>query len=184
MFTGLNDVLDCFDGRCGSDRGSLDPDSTDISGDETDGSWRVRRYMTRKQYCLKRSHAEVELTSLIVTGLLARKKKKKYCHSPLSLWAMSTRTQKTLSKEGDTVDPKLPVLAKDSALISALECGGPYDLVERLWAQFRHTAGRIDVEVSWNRNEVLVCICYLAFFDSALLNFCFVFFDCFSMWSL
>ena len=53
-------------------------------------------------------------------------------------------------------DPKLPVLAKVSSLVSALQLGGPYELVERLWGQFRRTARQIDVDVQWNRDEVLV----------------------------
>ena len=53
-------------------------------------------------------------------------------------------------------DPQLPVLAKVSSLVDVLQLGGSYELVERLWERFVLTASRVNVSVSWSRNEVLV----------------------------
>ena len=53
-------------------------------------------------------------------------------------------------------DPQLPVLAKVSSLVDVLQLGGSYELVERLWERFVLTASRVNVSVTWSRNEVLV----------------------------
>ena len=53
-------------------------------------------------------------------------------------------------------DPQLPVLAKVSSLVDVLQLGGSYELVERLWERFMLTASRVNVSVTWSRNEVLV----------------------------
>ena len=54
------------------------------------------------------------------------------------------------------VDPQLPLLAKVSCLIDALQLGGSYQLVEKLWERFVLTASQINVTVAWSRDEVLV----------------------------
>ena len=54
------------------------------------------------------------------------------------------------------VDPQLPLLAKVSCLIDALQLGGKYELVEKLWERFVLTASQINVTVAWSRDEVLV----------------------------
>ena len=54
------------------------------------------------------------------------------------------------------VDPQLTMLAKVSYLIDALQLGGSYELVEKLWVRFVLTASRINVTVAWSRDEVLV----------------------------
>ena len=54
------------------------------------------------------------------------------------------------------VDPQLPLLAKVSCLIDALQFGGSYELVEKLWERFVLTASQINVTVAWSRDEVLV----------------------------
>ena len=54
------------------------------------------------------------------------------------------------------VDPQLPMLAKVSCLIDALQFGGSYELVEKLWERFVLTASQINVTVDWSRDEVLV----------------------------
>ena len=53
-------------------------------------------------------------------------------------------------------DPQLPVIAKVSSLVDVLQLGGSYELVERLWERFVLTASRVNVSVTWSRNEVLV----------------------------
>ena len=53
-------------------------------------------------------------------------------------------------------DPQLPVLAKLSSLVDVLQLGGSYELLERLWERFVLTASRVNVSVTWSRNEVLV----------------------------
>ena len=52
--------------------------------------------------------------------------------------------------------PHLPMLAKVSCLIDALQLGGSYELVEKLRERFFLTASRINVTVAWSRHEVLV----------------------------
>ena len=58
--------------------------------------------------------------------------------------------------EVGVIDPQLPVLAKMSCLVDAMKMGGSYGLVEKLWAQFVLTAGPVNTEVAWTRDEVLV----------------------------
>ena len=55
-----------------------------------------------------------------------------------------------------SVDAQLPLLAKVSCLIDALQFGGSYELVEKLWERFMLTASHINVTVAWSRDEVLV----------------------------
>ena len=61
-----------------------------------------------------------------------------------------------ITDEAGVVDPQLPVLKKVSCLVDALKMGGSYELVEKLWAQFVLTAGPINTEVAWTRDEVFV----------------------------
>ena len=60
--------------------------------------------------------------------------------------------------ETGAVDPKLGVIAKVSSLIQVLLLGGSYELVYRLWAQFTLSAVRVNVDVTWSRDEFLVSI--------------------------
>ena len=54
------------------------------------------------------------------------------------------------------VDPNLGLMTKVSSLIEVLRLGGSYELVYRLWMQFTLSAVRVNVDVSWSRDEVLV----------------------------
>ena len=58
--------------------------------------------------------------------------------------------------ETGAVDPNLGVMAKVSSLIEVLRLGGSYELVYRLWVQFTLSAIRVNVDVTWSRDEVLV----------------------------
>ena len=58
--------------------------------------------------------------------------------------------------ETGAVDPSLGVMARVSSLIEVLRLGGSYELVYRLWAQFTLSAVRVNVDVTWSRDEVLV----------------------------
>ena len=49
-------------------------------------------------------------------------------------------------------------MAKVSSLIEFLRLGGSYELVYQLWVQFILSAVRVNVDVTWSRNEVLVSI--------------------------
>ena len=60
--------------------------------------------------------------------------------------------------ETGAVDPSLGVMAKVSSLIKVLRLGGSYELVYRLWTQFTLSAVRVNVDVTWSRDEVLVSI--------------------------
>ena len=64
--------------------------------------------------------------------------------------------------ETGAVDPNLGVMAKVSSLIEVLRLGGSYKLVYRLWAQFSLSAVRVNVDVTWSHNEVLVSV-YILF---------------------
>ena len=58
--------------------------------------------------------------------------------------------------ETGAVDPILGVMAKVSSLIEVLRLGGSYELVYRLWTQFTFSAVRVNVDVTWSRDEVLL----------------------------
>ena len=58
--------------------------------------------------------------------------------------------------ETGAVDPNFGVTANVSSLIEVLRLGGSYELVYRLWAQFTLSAVRVNVDVTWSRDEVLV----------------------------
>ena len=61
-----------------------------------------------------------------------------------------------ITNEAGVIDPQLPVLAKVSCLVDALKMGGIYGLIEELWAQCVLTAGLVNTEVAWTRDEILV----------------------------
>ena len=63
--------------------------------------------------------------------------------------------------ESGAPDATLPVVAKASSLIETLRLGGPYELVSQLWSQFTLIASRVNIEVAWSRDEVLVGIVLL-----------------------
>ena len=63
--------------------------------------------------------------------------------------------------ESGALDATLPVVAKVSSLIEVLRLGGPYELVSQLWSQFTLIASRVNIEVAWSRDEVLVGIVLL-----------------------
>ena len=58
--------------------------------------------------------------------------------------------------DSGATDATLPVLAKVSSLVEVLRLGGPYELVHQLWSQFTLTASRVNIDVAWFRDEVLV----------------------------
>ena len=60
--------------------------------------------------------------------------------------------------ETGAVNPNLGVMAKVSSLIEVLRLGGDFELVYQLWAQFTLSAVRVNVDVTWSRDEVLVSI--------------------------
>ena len=53
-------------------------------------------------------------------------------------------------------DATLPVLAKVSSMIEVLQLDGPYELVYQLWSQVTLAASRMNIDVTWSRDEVLV----------------------------
>ena len=63
--------------------------------------------------------------------------------------------------ESGAPDATLPVVAKVSSLIETLRLGGPYELVSQLWSHFTLIASRVNIEVAWSRDEVLVGIVLL-----------------------
>ena len=63
--------------------------------------------------------------------------------------------------ESGAPDATLPVVSKVSSLIETLRLGGPYELVSQFWSQFTLIASRVNIEVAWSRDEVLVGIVLL-----------------------
>ena len=57
--------------------------------------------------------------------------------------------------ETGAVNSNLGVMAKVSSIIEVLRLGRSYELVYRLWAQFTLSAVRVNVDVTWSRDEVL-----------------------------
>ena len=64
--------------------------------------------------------------------------------------------EELITDEAGVIHPQLPVLAKVSCLVDAMKMGGSYGLVKKLWAQFELTAGPLNRDVAWTRDEVLV----------------------------
>ena len=58
--------------------------------------------------------------------------------------------------ETGAVDPNMGAMAKVSSLIEVLRLGGSYELGYRLWALFTLSAVRVNVDVTWSRDEVFV----------------------------
>ena len=58
-------------------------------------------------------------------------------------------------------DATLPVVAKVWSLIEVLRLGGLYELVNQLWSQFTLIASRVNIDVAWSRDRVLVGIVLL-----------------------
>ena len=81
--------------------------------------------------------------------------------------------------ETGAVNPILGVMAKVSSLIEVLRLGGSYEHVYRLWAQFTLSAVRVNVDVTWSLDEVLVSSYTLLrmFYVACVSPICF---DCFS----
>ena len=63
--------------------------------------------------------------------------------------------------ESGALDSTLPVVAKVLALIEFLRLGGPYELVSQLLSQFTLIASRVNIDMAWSRDEVLVGIVLL-----------------------
>ena len=65
-------------------------------------------------------------------------------------------SEDVIVEETGAVNPNLGVMARVSSLIEVLRLGGSYELVYHLWAQFTLSALRVNVDVTWSRDEVLV----------------------------
>ena len=63
--------------------------------------------------------------------------------------------------ESGAPDATLPFVAKVSSLIEILRLGGPYELVNQLWSQFTLITSRVNIDVAWSWDEVLVGIVLL-----------------------
>ena len=85
------------------------------------------------------------------------RQREKIMLAPLVVWDRENPFRKDLIPGASgNVDPQLPMLAKVSCLIDALQLGRSYELVEKLRERFVLTASRINVTVAWSRDEVLV----------------------------
>ena len=81
--------------------------------------------------------------------------------------------------ESGALNATLPVAAKLSSLIEVLRLGGPCELVSQLWSPFTLIASRVNIDVTWSRDEVLVgialllvatCTCSLAYWCCVLVD--------------
>ena len=81
--------------------------------------------------------------------------------------------------ESGALDATLPVVAKVSSLIEVLRLDGLYELVSQLWSQFTLIASRVNIDVAWSRDEVLVGIFLLlvATYTCSLAYWCCVLVD-------
>ena len=73
-------------------------------------------------------------------------------------------------------DATLPVFAKVSSLIAMLQLGGPYELVHQLGSQFTLTVSRVNIDVAWSRDEVLIVnslLHVLCFYVHRIIGDCF-----------
>ena len=66
-----------------------------------------------------------------------------------------------IKDESGAPDATLPVVAKVSSFIGIRRLGGPYELVNQLWSQFTLIASRVNIDVAWSQDEVLVGIARL-----------------------
>ena len=62
----------------------------------------------------------------------------------------------------------LLVLAKVPSLIELQSLGGSYEIVHQLWLHFTLTASRVNVDVTWSRDEVLVGTFLVLFSDVSM----------------
>ena len=58
--------------------------------------------------------------------------------------------------EAGVVDTHMTLLTKVSCLVDALKIGGSYELVEKPLAQVALTARRVNAEVAWSHDEIVV----------------------------
>ena len=65
------------------------------------------------------------------------------------------------------VDVSFPVPAKVSVLIETLCLRGSCALIHQPWSQFTLVAGRVNVGVTWSRDEVLVSAFFVPGFASS-----------------
>ena len=65
-------------------------------------------------------------------------------------------TENLIVVKAGIVDTNLLPLAKVASLVQVLQMGGSYGIEQKLWSQFVLKAGSRDVEVAWNRDEILV----------------------------
>ena len=63
-----------------------------------------------------------------------------------------------------SVNVRLPVIAKVSALVEVLLLAGSYELVHQLWSQFTLIAVQVNVDVTLSPDEVLVSGFLLPYF--------------------
>ena len=81
---------------------------------------------------------------------------------PLVVWDREYPFAEDLTiDESGAPDATLPVVSKVSSLIETLRLGGPYELLSQLWSQFTLIASRVNNEVAWSWDEVLVGIVLL-----------------------
>ena len=85
------------------------------------------------------------------------RQREKIMFAPLAAWDRKYSFREDLIPDAfGNVDPQLPMLAKVSYLIHALQLGGSYEPVQKLWEGFLLTASCINVPVAWSHDEVLV----------------------------
>ena len=85
------------------------------------------------------------------------KQREKICWLDLSSVTVNLCSPRTLLvDESGAAISNLPGLGRVSSLMEVFRLNDSYELVERFWSQFVLTAGPVDVEFAWSRDEVLV----------------------------
>ena len=69
-----------------------------------------------------------------------------------------TFSEDVIVGETGAVDANLGIMAKVFSFIEVLHLGGRYELMYQLWAQFTLSGVRVNVDITWSRDEVLVSI--------------------------
>ena len=67
-------------------------------------------------------------------------------------------SEEIIVDETGAVDPNIQVMKKVSSLFEVVCVGGRYELMYQLWALFTMFAVRVNVDVTWSRDEVFVSI--------------------------
>ena len=131
----------------------------------THGSSEVLRHFQRFRHFARDQRLRLEIPGWRVLGFDGKplkedeleRRREKILRAPLVVRDREYPYREDLIPDASgNTDPQLPELAKVSSLVDVIQLRGSYKLPERLWERFVLTASRVNVSVTWSRNEVLV----------------------------